>query len=57
MYALFLVMTHGTINGSGLTDDENAKDPNIHGCTMPKSALDKPETGIVTIFIYCLLPG
>lgn len=34
MYALFLFTTHGFIDGSGLTDDENAGDPTIHGCTL-----------------------
>lgn len=68
MYALSLFTTHRTIDGSGLTDDENAGDPTIHGCTLTKSrvgdlrascgtALDKPETAIVTVFIYCLSPG
>lgn len=68
MYALFLFTTHGIIDGSGLTDDGNAGDPTIHGCTLTKSwvgdlrtscgtALDKPETAIVTIFIYCFPPG
>lgn len=63
MYALFLFRTHGTIDGSGLTDDENARDPTLTKSRVGDlrascgTALDKPETAILTIFIYYLPPG